>query len=272
MSARETHKLGKLPASPAPSDLRLGRYLDHEAVLPKIPTVFGFGHGFGKRWAWLMLGNGPDDSVRRGFQGAGDCVLAGAGEETRVWTTARNGPGVTITGKESIADYSTLTGYVIGDDSTDQGTDMGAAADYRRKTGIRDASGARHKIAAYAYLEAGDFDQLRAATFVFGCAGVGIVFPDSAWDGFDLPVPTWDYVPGSPDDGGHYIPAVGSDSPDEITVVSWAERVRVTRAFIEHQEDEAIVYLSEEMIRSNGEGLHGFDLATFKTDLAAVTA
>lgn len=264
MGARDTHKLGKLPAAPKPTDLRLGKYLDHEAVLPKVKIPFGFG----KALEWQMFGNGPDDSVRKGFQGAGDCVWAGAAEETRVFNRERGGHDVAFTGKSVISDYSAVTGYVIGDNSTDQGTDMGDAANYRKKTGVVDASGTRHKIAAWVRLEPGNFGQLLVATYVFTCTGIGIVFPDSAWGQFDEPNPTWDYVPGSPDDGGHYIPGLGADSADEITVASWAKRVRVTRAFIENQEDEAMVYLSLEQFRSDGKGLHGLDIEQLRADLA----
>jgi hypothetical protein len=37
-----------------------------------------------------------------------------------------------------------------------------------------------------------------------------------------------------------------------------------------HNCDEAYALLSEEQIRSDGKGLHGFDLAQFKADLAAL--
>jgi len=263
-------KLGKTPHVPDDRDLLFAKYAK-KIKLPEAPNVFGFGHLFADNTGWRMLGNGPDDSVAPGFSGAGDCVLAGGGHETMVWNKARGGPGVTITGANSIADYSALTGYVIGDDATDQGTDMREAAKYRKATGLIDANGKRHKIAAYLFLTPGDFHQLVTATYIFGCAGVGIEFPDSAWAQYDDGQP-WDVTdPNSPIDGGHYIPTVGSTSAkDEITAVTWARRQPITKAFIEQYNDESVVYLSEEMIRSNGEGLHGFDLATFKADLAAL--
>jgi hypothetical protein len=99
-----------------------------------------------------MLGNGPDDSVQKGFKGAGDCVFAGAGHETILWN-ALAGITVPITGKENISDYSAVTGYVIGDDSTDQGTDVRTALLYRQKTGILDSNGKRHKIGPFLALD-----------------------------------------------------------------------------------------------------------------------
>lgn len=258
--------LGKRPAAPKPKDIYLSTFFDHEAVLPAVKIPFGFG----KALPWAMFGNGPDSTVRPGFQGCGDCVFAGTAEEVRIANFERHGHDVVFTGKEVVSDYSAVTGYVVGDDSTDNGTDMGDAADYRRRTGVVDASGKRHKIAAYARLDPGNFDQLLAATYTFGATGIGIIFPDSAWDQFDQPVPTWDYVPGSPSDGGHYIPGLGSDSKDEVTIVSWAKRVRVTRRFVEEQVDEAMVYFSDEQIRADGKGIHGFSRDEFLAALAAL--
>lgn len=258
--------LGKLPAAPKPTDFKLAKFFDHEAALAQARIPFGFG----KALPWQMFGNGPDSTVRPGFQGCGDCVWAGAAEETRIDNFERHGHDVVFTGKEVVSDYSAATGYVIGDDSTDYGTDMGQAADYRRKTGVVDASGKRHKIVAYARLEPGNFDQLLAATYTFGRTGIGIIFPDSAWDQFDAPTPVWDYVPGSPSDGGHYIPGVGSTLKDAISVVSWAKRVVMTRRFVEEQVDEAMAYFSDEQMRPDGMTLHGFSRDAMLAALAAL--
>ena len=46
-----------------------------------------FGHEKIEGHEWQMLGNGPDDSVQPGFEGAGDCVWAGACEETIILGT-----------------------------------------------------------------------------------------------------------------------------------------------------------------------------------------
>ena len=59
-----TLRLGKLPATQSPNDFRLEQVVDIAAVLPAIPKTFGHEKGF----ALEMFGNGPDDTVRPGFE------------------------------------------------------------------------------------------------------------------------------------------------------------------------------------------------------------
>lgn len=265
-------KLGKQPAQPKPTDLKFTKYAK-SVTLPTVPLVFGFGKlykdGEGAD-AWQMLGNGPDETVYPGFDGAGDCVLAGAAHETKVVNKARHGRDVPFDGHTVLVDYGAITGYVIGDPSTDNGTDMHDAARYRKNIGIADSTGLRHKISAYVWLEPGNFEQAVEASYIFGLMGVGFEFPNSAWDQFDAGEP-WDNVDDDQIDGGHYVPGEGSvHSPDELTVVTWAKRQMMTKSFYEKYVDEAVAYLSDEMIRSDGRGLHGWDLEQFKADLAAL--
>ena len=264
------HKLGKKPAEPRPSDLKLSKYLK-AADLPTPTKVFGYGmlapYGPDK---WGMLGNGPDDTVEPGFEGAGDCVFAGAAHETIIWRKLRHGVDTEMSGKTTIEDYSELTGYVLDDSTTDYGTDMHDAASYRKRIGVRDANEDRHRISAYLFLRVGSWNQLVAATYVFGCVGIGFEFPNSAWDQFDAGQP-WDDVDDDQIDGGHYVPAVGSmDSSSQITCITWGKRQVMTKAFYEKYNDESVVYLSEEQIRPDGEGIHGLNLEQLQADLAAL--
>ena len=56
---------------------------------------------------------------------------------------------VTFNNQSVLKDYSAVTGFNPNDPNTDQGTDMQVAASYRRKTGVLDAAGKRHKVIAY---------------------------------------------------------------------------------------------------------------------------
>ena len=89
---------------------------------------------------------------------------------------------------------------------------MQAAASYRRKTGVIDTKGKRHKIVAYLALTKGNLDQHVSAAYLFGAVGVGIQFPASAMDQFNAGKP-WDVVSGAKIEGGHYIPLVGRYNP-----------------------------------------------------------
>jgi hypothetical protein len=258
--------LGKNPASPKPKDFQWAA-LAANVTLPAAPSAFGHANLFPD---WLMLGNGPDDTVEPGFQGAGDCVWAGAAHEHRLINKIVKQVDVPFTGKEVIADYSAATGYVLDNPSTDNGTDVHAALDYRRKTGIADANGTRHLIGAYVSLDPKNWDHLRQATYIFGAVGIGFSFPNSGWAQFHAGQP-WDVVPNDGgNDGGHYVPVLGAPTADKVGVVTWGKRQEMTRPFYEKYNDEAWVYITPEELNSSGAGLHGFDINMLNSFLSAL--
>lgn len=165
-----------------------------------------------------------------------------------------------------LSDYSACTGFAFTD-ATDQGTDMQAAASYRQKVGIVDALGARHKIAAYLEIEAGNVGEHLAAAWLFGAVGVGVRFPGIAMTQFDAGLP-WTLVQGAEIDGGHYVPLIARRGGSSV-VVTWGREQVATDAWLREYEDEAIVYLSEEML-SGGKSIDGFDLDHLQADLAAL--
>lgn len=242
------YKLGKLPARLNAVKFRL---IDYATALP-IPPVSEKAVDL----PWQMLGN---DSV-------GDCVFAGAGHETMSWNNEA-GKAVTFTDKSVLSDYSKVTGYNPNDPNTDQGTDMQVAASYRRKTGLLDGSGKRHKVAAYLALTPGDKTLLKQAGYLFGAVGIGIQFPASAMTQFNNGK-AWTVVFGSKIEGGHYVPAVGYDA-SYIYVVTWGKLQKMSWGFFKKYCDEAICYLSPEML-TNGVSLEGFNLTQLRADLGAL--
>jgi hypothetical protein len=251
-----TLKLGlKLVGRSRPIKLKFSKYA---ADLPAPPAEFGH-EGLIAAGAWGMLGN---DQV-------GDCVIAGAYHETMLWAK-EGGKSVEATTANALKTYSAITGYDPTDPSTDQGTDMDAAAKYRRHTGIVDAAGAVHKVGAYLDLDPGNLKQLRQAAWLFGAVGLGIEVPDFAMAQFNAGE-AWDVQAGRHEiEGGHYIPAVAMRGGD-ILVVTWRRIQRMTESFFRKYCDQAIVYLSEEMLTA-GKSPEGFDLATLKADFTAITA
>jgi len=259
--------LGKAPATVDERDIKFSA-IKEGITLPTPPANFGHGSIFkdgNSPTEWGMCGNGPDDTVVPGFQGAGDCVWACGAHTTRE-TNKLAGHTVTITGKESIADYSACTGYVIGDDSTDNGTNMRDALKYRQKTGLLDANGKRHLIGAFVALEAGNLAELWEASYVFSAVEFGFAFQQAQDDQFASG--TWDYVPGSPNEGGHAVPAFGRNK-GRGGLVSWAKHLWFTDAFYENLVDEAygIVYPEE---LKNGKTERGMDLSQLNAALAAL--
>ena len=122
------HCLGKLPARPGAISFKLSRYFNL-AALPTPPAVFGHQALVSD---YGILGNNQ----------YGDCVLAGGDHEEMLWN-AEAGVAVAFTDANALSDYTALTGFNPADPATDQGTDMQAAASYRRTTGLIDANGVR---------------------------------------------------------------------------------------------------------------------------------
>jgi hypothetical protein len=125
---------------------------------------------------------------------------------------------------------------------------MKDAAEYRRTIGILDATGKRHKIDSYLSLRVGDYDQLMDAVWLTGAVGVGVHFPQSAFEQFDEAVP-WSVVPGSPIKGGHYIPVYDRDeSSGNLICITFGHDQPMTRGFYENQNDETAAYISIERL------------------------
>jgi hypothetical protein len=144
---------------------------------------------------------------------------------------------------------------------------MQVAASYRRKTGVLDSHGKRHKVKAYLALSVGDVDQLMLAMYLFGAIGIGLKFPDSAMTQFQAGKP-WDVVPGPAPKEGHYVPGVGRDAKGNIIVVTWGKLQLMTPRFFKKYNDEVVAYISEEMLVPPTEvSLEGLNLAQLTADL-----
>jgi hypothetical protein len=247
-------KLGKAPASHDTRDLQ---FLDYRQTVTEIPIArIGYQHELPEPIG--MLGNDQ----------YGDCVFAGAAHETMLWnwTQAR---AVPFTDEAVLGDYGAVTGFTPTDPSSDQGTDVHEALAYRRKTGIADATGQRHKIGAYVALEPGNWHELLEALEVFEAVGIGFEFPGYAMDQFNAGL-RWSYRPGGTIEGGHYVPVVGRSHVSTITTITWGQKQDMTRAFFHAYCDEAYGLLSSEMLNVQGLSAEGFDLAQLQADVAAL--
>lgn len=246
-------KLGKLPARKDAVKLKLRDYLD-TTVLPKPPKDFG--HEDLVPGPWQMLGN----------DAYGDCVLAGAAHETMLWN-AEAGATVPFDDASVLKNYSAITGFNPNDPSSDQGTDMQAAASYRRKTGIIDAKGKRHQVAAYLAITPGDVQEHLIALYLFGAVGIGIRFPGYAMDQFNAGKP-WTRRLLYKIEGGHYICCVARRN-GRFTAVTWGREQQMTDAFFKKFNDESIAYVSLEALK-DGKSLEGFNSQQLLADLGAL--
>ena len=249
-----TFKLGKKPARPDAVRFKLASYTN-AAALPPVPATFGHDGAIGMR-DWGMFANDR----------YGDCVFAGAAHETML-LAREAGAVVAFTDTNVLGDYAAVTGFDPAKPETDQGTDVQEAAEYRRTTGIVDAHGNRHRIAAYLALEPGNVVHLYQATYLFGAAGIGLQLPATAL-AQSRAGQAWDVVAGAAIDGGHYVPLVGRQAAG-LHVVSWGMVQVMTETFLKRYCDEAIAYVSQECL-INQKSPEGFSYDDLISDLAAL--
>lgn len=240
--------LGKRAATHDARDLVFADFATYPSLAAP-PARFGYGAVVTD---WGMLGNDR----------YGDCVFAGAGHETMLF--AESAKGVSgmprFTDQSVLGDYAAVTGFDPTDPASDQGTLVRDALNYRRKTGIADAAGARHKIAGYVSLEPGNWEQLMQAVYIGLAVGIGIEFPESAWGQFDRGA-VWSVVSGARIDGGHYVPVTGRTNIDNIGLITWGRRQGMTRAFYSKYCDEAWGLVAYDGLKSTGRNVRGFDTA-----------
>ena len=182
----------------------------------------------------LMLGNGPDDSVAPGFQGAGDCVFAMISNAIRLANAVAGNPTVPIDGKQAIAAYSEVTGYVLDDESTDQGTDMHTALDWWRTRGFADATGRRHTLDAYVTLDLGNLTEELEALYLFDVGiAVGVVVSPNMQEEFAEGKP---WTETGQTEEGHAILLDGRR--EYLKFESWARDQEASGAWFKAQADE----------------------------------
>jgi hypothetical protein len=248
-----TLKLGKTDARHDAVALKLVNYLP--STLPAHPTTFGH------------YGMVPDYPILANDQ-YGCCVWAGAAHEHQIMVAEGKG-SVTFADRQILAAYSAVTGFSPDDPSTDQGTDMVAAANYRRKTGIQDTASHMHTVAAYAALDVGDDNQVETAAWLFGAVGVGWQLPKSAMLQFQDGKP-WKISRSNTEIlGGHYVPIVGADA-DWLYGITWAKVIPIDRKFLRKYMDEGLAYLSTEILWG-GKSLENFTATQLLGDLRGIT-
>lgn len=248
-------KMGRKPFKQDHRDLLYKTY--RTAQLPQVPPVFGHYDIVGN---WGMLAN---DTV-------GDCTCAGADHEVMLWTAEGFGRAAKFNDHSTISDYSAITGYNPKYPKSDQGAEVRQVLLYRKKTGMVDARGKRHKIIAFLNVDHTDLNEVLESMYLFSAVGLGIALPQSAMDQFSAGEP-WTLVEGSPILGGHYVPGFGYDG-SYIYCVSWGKIQKMDISFFRAYCEEAWVMLSKEFLNSKGLSPEGFNLTQLQSDLAAIHA
>ncbi len=246
-------KRGLLP-SERPVELKFGAVLKN---LPPPPNQFGH---YNLVSSWGMLLNDKKS----------DCVVAGAAHETML-LSAMGGRKLTFSDEWVLKDYLAMQGNPWWP-FNDRGLDMEKAADYRRRIGIHDARGIRHRIDAYALLRLSDPIELMQAIDLLGVAGIGLNLPanaESAWASHQ----PWTDTSQPPSGEGHYVCGVGRNSQGQILVVTWGRIQAMSLDYYSKYNAGMIslAYLSREQLDSKGLSPDQYDVAKLNNFLRGLT-
>lgn len=250
-------KYGRRAPKNAPA-IRLGNILRSGAAVPAHPASEDY---LSQLSDWQMLGNDQ----------AGDCVAV-------TWANMRR----LVTRFLASEDYPTQeqvwkvyktqnpdfdpngTADTNGPGSSaDQGMDIQTLLEYLTKHGGPDGS----KPIAFAKVDHTNPQELDAALAIFGGVWTGVNVLQVNMDEFDAGEP-WDYIPGSPLDGGHSVLA-GGYTPN-VRFITWGQETEFTPTFVEHLVEETWVVVWPEMLGSKA-FLDGVDVAALAADYKALT-
>lgn len=202
--------------------------------------------------AWQMLGN---DSV-------GDCVIARLLHQIMAWFSVANaGQQKSFTAEQALEIYSAITGYVPGDESTDNGTDPDTACAYWQNTGLLG-----DKIAGYVNVDITNLDLIKFAMHMFGGAGLAFNVPS-----YIMSVPPggdWSETPGADTtiEGGHEVYLCGYGRQG-FRVVSWGTTYTFNPDFLAKYGQNIDAVVSPDWIKQSGVSPSGLDLAGLLADL-----
>lgn len=229
-------KLGRTPSAPHDLDrrLRLKHFLK-AGYVGTVPDVVSY---------LPAVTNLPIDSN----DSLGDCTAAAAAHLTTAITQFGQGTPVVPSNDDVIKFYSGSTGYIPGNPNTDLGGDMQTVQKYWMNTGM-----AGHKIAAYFAVDPSDFDEMRAALYLFGNLNIGFDCPQNALDVFGKPGAVWDVVKGrgSRVVGGHAVGGHKMVKGGNITVSTWGGTIEMTPAFWTRYVSEPYSVVSQEWVKNN---------------------
>ena len=249
-------RLGKKPASPLGKKAIMFSDIFDATKMPTPPKAFGHQKLVS---TWYMYGNDE----------FGDCVWASKAHSQMLWSLMGGYPRTRFTTFDVLSDYHSATGFIASDPDTDQGTDMKSAAEYHRKTGIRDSKNLRHRVHAYVNLMPGDVNQVAVGTYILGAVELGVLLTNDNMDQFDAGQP-WTVTKANPI-GGHCIPVVGRDADGYFLAVTWGRLQRIAPSFIAKYMDEAVGYLDLEMLNKKGLSPEAYNHKTLEAMLAKVS-
>lgn len=204
---------------------------------PTPPAVWGHGNDLA---VYPMLGNGPDDSVFPGFQGAGDCEIARWSNATIEADSNAGRPISPFDGSTAIPVYSKLTGYNEHTGANDTGLMTSQVYSFGQSEGMADKNGVIHKMGPSFFAEPGDWVKYCQISYLIEEAGIAWNFTTQMMDQFDANQP-WQYVPNQTEEGGHITAGWGPNHTG-----SWTRNQPFTTLCYQHNCSEVSGFITME--------------------------
>jgi hypothetical protein len=230
-------KFGKLPAKRSLKMASLSNHMNMKTV--SYPRV--------RAWERpIALGMLANDIV-------GDCTVA-AMYHLRMTqrSVAQAGTPLIVTDAEAIADYSAITGYVEGDESTDNGAACMDVLNWYKKGGV---------LLGASTVDIQNVEMVKAAINTFGCLYTGFTVPQSMVDQLQSGTdPDWSFSSGDkPTNNGHCVNLVGYGA-DGVALDSWGKVYRTSWEFWQQWFTEAYAVVVPDWVKANGESPTGLDM------------
>lgn len=150
----------------------------------------------------------------------------------------------------------------------DQGVDMKTMlADAVKYGFVQDDPTGAAKVLGFAEVNINNPEEVEAVVAIFGGSLLGLDL-QTAQNG-QLASGVWDFSP-SGEWGGHAVCEGGYDASEDEDVITWAQRVKMTRAFVLRQRQEAYVVILGAHLGSR-EFLDGWNLQQFAQAYADIT-
>jgi hypothetical protein len=287
--ARTPGKYGRRPADPAnlarairfSNIRRAGAAVTPPAAVDYIAAMNG---------GWLMLGNGPDNTVAPGFEGCGDCEGVRWSNTRRVMSTVL-GPTATPPVAPHYPPWpQVLTIYktqnpdfdpVGNPDTTGPGSPADGGMDTQTLLEWLNANpGAVDggELIGFALVDHTNLEEVQAAIDAGGLLWLDINVQDAQQTQFGNDQP-WNYVAGSPVDGGHAVPLGGygaspaGSNPDLAgpwKFETWCEESSMTASFWSKLVEQLWFPIWKEQL-GTAEFQAGVDLAAFAAEYTAAT-
>lgn len=245
--------------------LALAPFLDALGTPPSASTDYVSAVIKQSQRGWGMYMNGPDPDMPAGVpaEGIGDCVCADTCHQIMLHT-ANAGSIVIPSNMDCLALYKAVGGYVVGDESTDQGCDESSMCEYLMTTGV-----AGQKSAGTGMIDPKNIDHIKWAIQIFGACRLAIIVDEAMEEQFAGGQPwTTAAAANDPNASGHDFLAVDFDG-SALYGVTWGGGDLWPRGLqpVEWPLVENSAWLLEahaevwpDFVRAGGTASSGFDL------------